>query len=73
VHAQAGRLGDGAQDGDRRSLAVGAGDMNHRRQPALGIAERRAQAVHPPQRQVDQLGMQQAKPLKRGVMGSKVV
>ncbi len=39
VHAPAGRLADRAQEGAGAALAVGAGDMDHRRQAPLGMAE----------------------------------
>ena len=41
MHAPAQGPGHGANEGDERALAVGAGDMNHRRQTALGMAEGR--------------------------------
>ena len=43
--------GDGA-------LAVGAGDMDHRRQPVLRIAERVEQPGDPVERQIEALRMQ---------------
>ncbi len=39
VNAVAGRLQHRAQEGDGRALAVGAGDVDHRRQLALGMTE----------------------------------
>ena len=45
VHALAGRFQDRAHEGDGRALAVGAGDMDHRRQFALGMAERGEQCA----------------------------
>src|SRR5690606_7283845 len=57
VDAQARRFRDRPDQGDGRALAVGARDMDHRRQPVLRIAERGAQGPHPVQRQVDALGM----------------
>ena len=36
MHALAQRLRHGADEGDQRALAVGAGDMNHRRQARSG-------------------------------------
>jgi len=41
MHAQARGLEDRAQIGDRRALAIGAGDMNHRRELTLGVVEPR--------------------------------
>ena len=55
VDAQARRLGDGADEGDGRALAVGPGDMDHRRQAVLRVAEGGAQHAHPLQRQIDAL------------------
>ena len=39
MDALARRLQHRAQEGDGRALAVGAGDMDHRRQPVLRVAE----------------------------------
>jgi hypothetical protein len=39
MRAQAGRFGDGAQKGAGGAFAIGAGDMNHRRQRAFGMAQ----------------------------------
>jgi hypothetical protein len=36
-----------AHGGDGRALAVGAGDVDHRRQPPLRVAQRREQALDP--------------------------
>ena len=60
MDAQPRGLGDGADEGDGRTLAVGAGDMDDGRQAMLGIAERRAQDAHPLQRQVDTLRVPRA-------------
>ncbi len=57
----------GAQEGDGRALAVGAGDMDHRRQPTLRLAQRRQQPQHAVERQVDELRMQPQQPLQDGV------
>ena len=64
VDALARRLGDGAQEGAGAALAVGAGDVDHRRQAALGMAERRQQAVAagPRLRSISR-GMQRVQPL----------
>ena len=45
MDAEARGLHDGAEIGDGRALAVGAGDMDHRRQLALRIAELRQQPL----------------------------
>ena len=62
VNAQSRRLQNRAQIGDGRTLAVGAGDMDHRRQPAFGMAEPLQQPVHPLQIEIDALGMQRRQP-----------
>ena len=67
VHAQAGGLQHRAQEGDGRALAVGAGDMDDRRQLALGMAERGEHAPHAVERQIDPLGMQREQPRQNGV------
>ena len=58
MDAEAGRFEDRPHEGDGRTLAVGAGDMDHRRQLLLRIAQPLEQAQDAPERQVDQLGMQ---------------
>ena len=45
MHALAGGFQDRAQEGDGRALAVGAGDMDDRRQLALGMIERGQQTL----------------------------
>ena len=62
VNGQTRRLQDRAHEGDGRALAVGAGDMDHRRQRPLRIAERIEHAPHPIERKIDQLGMQRREP-----------
>ena len=47
MHALAERLRDGADEGQRRALAVGAGDMHHRRKLVLRVAKRGEQALDP--------------------------
>ena len=46
VHALSRGFQDRAQEGDRRALAVGAGNMNDRRQFSLGMVERGKQSLH---------------------------
>ncbi len=58
MHPQAGGFQDGAQIRDRRALAVGAGDMNDRRQLALGMIELSQQTVHPIEAEIDPAWMQ---------------
>ena len=67
VHAQARRLQDRAHEGDGRALAVGAGDVDHRRQLPLRMAERVENAPHPIERKIDQLWMQRGQPRDDGV------
>ncbi len=62
MHARARRLQHGAHERDGRALAVGAGDMDDRRQLALGMAERFEQAPHAVERQVDPLGVERQEP-----------
>src|SRR5579883_1643575 len=58
MDAQALRLQHGAAKGAGRPLAIGAGDMDHRRQFQMRVAQIAQKAQHPVQRQVDLLGMQ---------------
>ena len=73
VHALARGFQDRAQERDGRALAVGAGDMDHRRQFALGMIERGEQPLHAIERQVDALGMQRDQPRDDGVDGGHAV
>ena len=65
MHALAGGLQDRAHEGDGRALAVGAGDVDHRRQVPLGMAERGEQPLDAVERQVDALGMQRQRAARR--------
>ncbi len=58
MHLQSGRLEDRAQVRDRRSLAVGAGDVDDRRQLAFGMIEPSQDARHPVEREIDLFRMQ---------------
>ena len=49
MHPLAQGLGDGADEGDQRALAVGAGDMDHGRQAALGMVKGREQTLDAPE------------------------
>ncbi len=69
MHALAGGFQDRAQEGDGGALAVGAGDVDHRRQLAFGMIERGKQALHAIERQIDALGMQRGQPRDDGVDG----
>ena len=62
VDAQARRFQDRAQIGDRRTLAIGAGDMDHRRQFAFGMIEPLQQPLHPLEAEIDAAGMQRGQP-----------
>ena len=59
-------LEDRAHESDGGALAVGAGDMDHRRQSAFGMAERGEQAPHPVEREIDAFGMQRGEPRNEG-------
>ena len=67
MHALAGRFQDRAHEGDGRAFAVGAGDMDQRRQLLFGMIERGKQALDAVERQVDALGMQRQEPRQDGV------
>ena len=58
MHALARGLEDRAHERDGRALAVGAGDVDDRRQPPLRMAERGEQPLDAAERQIDALGMQ---------------
>ena len=58
LHAPAGRLEHRVQHRERRALAVGAGDVHHRRQLPLGVAERCQQPLDALEREVDGLWVQ---------------
>ncbi len=66
VDALARGLQHGAQEGDRGALAVGARDMDDRRQRAFGIAERIEQPLHAAERKIDCAGMKRKKPRENG-------
>ena len=67
VHALAGRFEDRAHEGNGRAFAVGAGDMDQRRQFLFRMIERGKQALDAIERQVDALGMQRQEPRQDGV------
>ena len=58
VDAVATRLEPRADHRDGRAFAVGAGDVDHRRQAAFGMAERGQKPFDPTERQVDDLRVQ---------------
>ena len=54
MNRQTGRLRDRTDEGRRAAFAVGAGDMDHRRQAAFRIAELFEQCCEPSKAQIDQ-------------------
>ncbi len=62
MDAVAGGFEAGAHDRDGRALAVGAGDMDHRRQLFVRVAERGEQALDPSEREVDLLRVELHQP-----------
>ena len=78
VDAQAGGFEHRAQIGDRRALAIGAGDMDHRRQLALGMVELREQPVHALKPERDPARVQRGEPRdqlveRRAWLGGEIV
>ena len=65
-HDPSGRLEPRAQERGGRALAVGAGDVDDRRQPLVRAAERDHQRLDPVQRQVDLARMQMEQALQYG-------
>ena len=65
MNAFAQGLGDGADESDQRSLAVGSRDMDHGRQAALGTVKGREQTLDAPERQVDRLRVQRFEALEQ--------
>ena len=66
VDGLAGRLQHGAQEGGGGALAVGAGEMDHRRQAQVRPAELVHQDLHAVQRQVDLARIERTESLKDG-------
>ncbi len=66
VHAFAGRLKNRTRERDGRTLAIGAGHMDGRRQMALRITERGKQPLDAIQRKVDALRMQRQQSGRNG-------
>jgi hypothetical protein len=58
VDRETGAFEDCSHKGDRRALAVGAGDVDHGRQAALWVVELAEQPLDAHERQVDRLWMQ---------------
>ena len=67
VHALSRRFQDRAHERDGGAFAVGAGDMDERRQTPFGMTERREEALDALERQIDALGMQRQQPRVDGV------
>ena len=67
MHPEPRRFRDGAQEGAGRSLAIGAGHMDHRRQAPFGIAEGVEAGLHAPEAEVDQLRVQAVQPFDDGL------
>ncbi len=67
VHAFAGRFEHRAHECDGRALAIGAGDMDDRRQPPFRMIELGQKALDAAERQVDAPGMQRQQPRQHGV------
>ncbi len=70
VHGEPGRFEDRAHEGDRRALAVRAGDVDRRRQPPVRAAERVEKTLDAAERQVDRLRMQGEKARDQRVGGA---
>ena len=67
MHALARRFEDRAHEGYGRALAIGAGNVDHRRQMPLRVIERVKDARHALEPEVDALGVQRQKPRQHGV------
>ena len=59
-----GALQTGGKNSDDRAFAISAGDVNHRRQAVLGIAQAMKQCHHPVEGQIYKLRMQPGKALQ---------
>ena len=64
MNGPAGGFVESAQEGDHRSLAVGAGDVDGGRQMAFGVTQRREQSLDTPERQIDCFGVEALDPLE---------
>jgi hypothetical protein len=62
VNAQSRRFENGAQERDGRALAVGAGDMDHRREPAMRVVERVQNTPDAIESEIDPPRMQREQP-----------
>ena len=62
VDLLAARLQHRRQHRQRTALAVGAGNMHHRRQAKLRPVQCRQQPLHPAQREIDALGVELVQP-----------
>ena len=59
------RFGDSAQEGDERALAVGAGDVDDRRQPLLWRAQRSKQPLDAAKRKIDGFRVQRLQAIEQ--------
>ena len=71
VNAQARCLQNGAEKRHGRSLAVGPGNMNDRRDTSFGMIETLKNAPHPVEREIDPLGMKRSKTRQNVVVGRR--
>ncbi len=67
VDRKARRFQDRAHEGDGRALAVRARHMDDGRQAAVRLAQRAEEPLQPPERQVDELGVQREEPRQKRV------
>ena len=70
VHAFAGGFEHRPHEGDRRTFAIGAGNVDQGRQAPFWIIESRKQSLDAAKRQVDALGMQRKQPRQDRVNGA---
>jgi hypothetical protein len=68
MDAQTRGLGDGAQERAATALAVGAGDVDHRRQMEMRITQIGEQPDQAVEAQVDQSGVEFLQPVEAGVV-----
>ena len=67
MHLLTRRLEDCARKGDRRTFSIGAGDMDHRRQPPLGMIERGQKPLDAIKRQIDPPRVKRKQPCRHSV------
>ena len=71
MNGEARRFEHGLQVGRGRALAVGAGDMDDRRELTFGMAQPLQQPLHAAQGKVDALGMERFQPLQDALGGAR--